>query len=492
MKYDININPSDLQVKGLKKRWLLDIIGVVLLIVVIVEIILAVFVRNYYYNYVSDNIDSRINSCIEFMNEKASSTNSEFELAAKEFINAYTDKNIVEVQFINCGGDAFISSKGYINPDDVYTDYTNAFRNDSPTGEFIGKNVNGEKIMAKTKLMPKSNGVRIGAIRFVVSLQKIERTILFNTIILIVIGLLIIVITVVSGLLFLKSILEPIGAITNTAFRIANGNFSDRLPVNDADEIGKLCDTINYMASELESTEKLKNDFISSVSHELRTPLTVIQGWSETVKSSVGVDNELVQKGVDVINGEVHRLSGLVEDLLDFSRMQSGRLQIRKEKVDVLAEIGEAVLMYQAEAKKKGLDLEFVAPEQLPPVMADPARLKQVFINIIDNAIKYSGDSGTVVVEVSQYDIYVQVKIVDMGCGIAVEDLSKVKEKFYKANNTVRGSGIGLAIADEIIKQHDGILMVDSKEGAGTTVTICLPFIKSEQKQDTAEIDKIQ
>ena len=79
-----------------------------------------------------------------------------------------------------------------------------------------------------------------------------------------------------------------------------------------------------------------------------------------------------------------------------------------------------------------------------------------------------------------------------MGCGIAVEDLSKVKEKFYKANNTVRGSGIGLAIADEIIKQHDGILMVDSKEGAGTAVTICLPFIKSEQKQDTTEIDKIQ
>lgn len=492
MKYDVNINPDDLRVKGLKRRWLLDIIGVVLLVVVIVEIILAVFVRNYYYNYVSDNIDSRINSCIEFMNDKASSTNSEFELAAKEFINSYTDKNLVEVQFINCDGEAFISSKGYINPEDSYSDYTDAFRSDNSTGEYIGKNGNDEKVMAKTELMPKSNGVRIGAIRFVVSLEKIERAILYNTIIMITIGIVIIVVTVVSGLLFLKSILGPIGAITNTAFRIANGNFSDRLPVNDADEIGKLCDTINYMASELESTEKLKNDFISSVSHELRTPLTVIQGWSETVKSSVGVDNELVQKGVDVINGEVHRLSGLVEDLLDFSRMQSGRLQIRKEKVDVLAELGEAVIMYQAEAKKKGLDLEFVAPEQLPPVMADPARLKQVFINIIDNAIKYSGDSGTVVVEVSQYDIYVQVKIVDMGCGIAVEDLSKVKEKFYKANNTVRGSGIGLAIADEIIKQHDGILMVDSKEGAGTTVTICLPFIKSEQKQDTTEIDKVQ
>lgn len=492
MRKEFNINPEDLQVKGLKKRWLMDIIGVVVLVVIVIEIILAFFVRNYYYNYVSDNLDSRINSCVEFMSEKSSSTSAEFEIAAKEFINSYNDKNVVEVQFINRYGEAFISSKGYINSDDTYTDYTDAFRNDCATGEFIGKNGNGEKIMAKTELMPKYNGVRIGAIRFVVSLEKIERTILFNTLVMIGIGIILIVVTIVSGMLFLKSILGPIGAITNTAFRIANGNFSDRLPVNDADEIGKLCDTINYMASELESTEKLKNDFISSVSHELRTPLTVIQGWSETVKSSVGVDDELVKKGVDVINGEVYRLSGLVEDLLDFSRMQSGRLQIRKEKVDIIAELGEAVIMYQTEAKKKGLQLEFVAPEQLPPVMADPARLKQVFINIIDNAIKYSGDSGTVMVEASQSDVYVQVKVTDMGCGIAVEDLSRVKEKFYKANNTVRGSGIGLAMADEIIKQHDGVLMVDSKEGAGTTVTIALPFIKNEPTKSSINDTDIQ
>lgn len=490
MKYDININPDNLQVRGLKRRWLINIIGVVLLVVILAEIVLAVFVRNYYYTSTSNNLDSRINSCSEFMREYSSATSAEFENAAKEFINAYTDKNVVEVQFINSEGEAFISSKGFINSEDTYDDYFEAFRNDTSFGSFTGKNANGEKIMAKTALMPKYNGMRVGAIRFVVSLEKIERTVLFNILILIAIGATIIIVTVASGMLFLKSILEPIKAITNTAFRIANGNFDDRLPVNDADEIGKLCDTINYMASELESTEKLKNDFISSVSHELRTPLTVIQGWSETVKSSVGIDDELVKKGVDVINGEVYRLSGLVEDLLDFSRMQSGRLQIRKERVDVLAELGEAVIMYQAEAEKKGLDLEFVYPEMLPPVMADPSRLKQVFINIIDNAIKYSGNSGgTVMVEASQYDVYVQVRVSDMGCGIAVEDLSKVKEKFYKANNTVRGSGIGLAIADEIIKQHDGILMVDSKEGAGTTVTIVLPYIKPEVKSDTSESD---
>lgn len=489
MKYDININPDDLQVKGLKRRWLINIVGVVVLVVILAEIILGVFVRNYYYTSVSNNLDSRINSCAEFMREKSTGTSAEFENAAKEFINSYTDKNVVEVQFINSEGDAFISSKGYINNDDTYQDYLEAFRKDTTYGSYTDKNANGEKIMAKTALMPKYNGTRVGAIRFIVSLEKIERTVFFNILVLIAIGATIIIVTVASGMLFLKSILEPIKAITTTAFRIANGNFDDRLPVNDADEIGKLCDTINYMASELESTEKLKNDFISSVSHELRTPLTVIQGWSETVKSSVGIDDELVRKGVDVINGEVGRLSGLVEDLLDFSRMQSGRLQIRKEKVDILAELGEAVLMYTSEAEKKGLDLEFIYPEMLPPVMADPARLKQVFINIIDNAIKYSGNSGTVMVEASQYDVYVQVRVSDMGCGIAAEDLSKVKEKFYKANNTVRGSGIGLAIADEIIKQHDGILMVDSKEGAGTTVTIVLPYIKPEIKSEKAEFD---
>ena len=481
----LNINPEHLQVKGLTRRWLINIIGIVVLVIILAEIILSLFIRNYYYTSVSNNLDSKINSFSTFMREKSKVSSTEFENAAREFVYSFDEKNVMEVQVINNKGEAFISSKGYINSDEVMPDYLNAFEKDDNYGEYIGKNASGEMVMAKTALMPKYNGTRIGAIRIVISLESISETIIYNIIIIVVVGLIIVAVTVFSGMLFLKSILEPIKSITNTAFRIANGNFSDRLPVKDADEIGKLCDTINYMAAELESTEKLKNDFISSVSHELRTPLTVIQGWSETVKCSVGIDDELVQKGVEVINGEVYRLSGLVEDLLDFSRMQSGRLQIRKEKVDILAELGEAYIMYQAEAEKKGLSLELIAPEQLPFVMADPARLKQVFINIIDHAIKYStNNGGAVMIEASQSDVYVQVRISDMGVGIAAEDLSKVKEKFYKANNTVRGSGIGLAIADEIIKQHDGILLVDSKEGAGTTVTIVLPYVKPEPKTE--------
>lgn len=474
------LNSDYLRVKGLKKRWLIDIIGVVILGIIIAETLLGIFIHSYYYTSVNDNLNVRINSCSDFMREHASDSKSEFQSAAKEFIYSYNDKSLVEVQFIDSSGDVFVSSKGYYDENQELPDYKTALEDTTQSGTFTGLNETGEHIMAKTALMPIYNGNRIGAIRFVVSLEQIQQTIWMSIIACALIGVLIIAITVFSGMMFLKSVLEPIKGITNAAFRIANGNFDNRLPVNDADEIGKLCDTINYMAQELESTEKLKNDFISSVSHELRTPLTVIQGWAETVKCSVGADDELVEKGVSVINNEVGRLSGLVEDLLDFSRMQSGRLSIRKEKCDIIAELQEAVFMYMEEAKKKGVGLEFVAPENLPPVMADASRIKQVFINIIDNAIKYSGNTGTVIVEAKQYDVYIQVTVTDMGCGIAAEDLSKVKEKFYKANSTVRGSGIGLAIADEIVKQHEGILLVDSKEGAGTSVMIALPFVKPE------------
>ena len=258
-----------------------------------------------------------------------------------------------------------------------------------------------------------------------------------------------------------------------------------RLEKENDDEIGELCDVINYMAGELSKAEQLKNDFISSVSHELRTPLTAIKGWAETIRASGTSDPLILNKGVEVISNECERLSGLVEDLLDFSRMQSGHLRLHMEKTDILAELEEAYVMYKEIAAKDGIRLEYRAPEQLPPVMADANRLKQVFINIIDNAVKYSSRGDLVRIEASSHDIYVQVAVKDTGCGIAAQDLGKVKERFYKANKTVRGSGIGLAVADEIIKQHNGILEIDSKENIGTVVTIVLPIGKPDTGEQT-------
>ncbi|HAB01182.1 MAG TPA: sensor histidine kinase, partial [Ruminococcaceae bacterium] len=165
-----------------------------------------------------------------------------------------------------------------------------------------------------------------------------------------------------------------------------------------------------------------------------------------------------------------------VEELLDFSRMQSGRLTVTPEKMDVLAELGDAVLMFTQRARRENITLEYNEPETLPLIMGDKNRLKQVFVNIIDNAIKYSDSGDKVTVDTYSDGKNVCVCVADTGCGIKAEDLPKVKTKFYKANLTRRGSGIGLALADEIVRMHGGTLDLDSEENVGTTVLIRLPI----------------
>ena len=281
----------------------------------------------------------------------------------------------------------------------------------------------------------------------------------------------------VSGIFFIKSIVAHLREMGNTARKIAGGDFKARLQIKQNDEIGELSETINYMASELENAETMKNDFISSVSHELRTPLTAIRGWGETAKMSIGTDQELVARGLDVVLSEADRLSGLVEDLLDFSRMQSGRMIVNNVlPIDVSELLCTVSDMYVEFAVKQGIELSYTPPVQSSIVMGDPDRLKQVFINVIDNAVKYTEKGGLVLVAQSTEEGCVRIVVKDTGVGIPAEDLDHVKEKFFKSINTVRGSGIGLAGADEIIKQHQGLLFIESTEGVGTPVTIVLPL----------------
>ena len=228
------------------------------------------------------------------------------------------------------------------------------------------------------------------------------------------------------------------------------------------------------MADELENTENIKNEFISSVSHELRTPLTAIKGWSETI-SEID-DKETRTKGLRIITKETERLSSMVEELLDFSRMQNGHFTLQNSNMDILAELGDAVLMYSDKARREQIEIIYDEPEMLPIVYGDKNRIRQVFINVIDNALKYSNSGDTVTIKADVKDGRVRVSVKDTGCGIKETDLAKVKTKFYKANHTRRGSGIGLAVADEIIAMHGGKLEIYSAgEGKGTKVTITLP-----------------
>ena len=192
-----------------------------------------------------------------------------------------------------------------------------------------------------------------------------------------------------------------------------------------------------------------------------------------------------MQKGMGVILKESDRLSSMVEELLDFSRLQSGRMQLNLSKIDLIAELSDVALMFYEKAKRDNIELIYDEPMDIMPINADPNRLRQVFINIIDNAIKYSDSGDTVTINAFIEEDNAIVTIADTGCGINAAALPKIKEKFYNANSTRRGSGIGLAVADEIVALHSGKLSLDSKEGQATTVTISLPLVKNQANPST-------
>ncbi|MBR4305395.1 MAG: HAMP domain-containing histidine kinase, partial [Ruminiclostridium sp.] len=278
------------------------------------------------------------------------------------------------------------------------------------------------------------------------------------------------------GLYFIKSIVFPLRQISNNAQKIARGDFSVHIEEKTDDELGELCRVFNYMVSEIKNSEDIKNDFISSVSHELRTPLTAIKGWSETVAENLD-DEETAKKGMRVISEETGRLSQMVEELLDFSRIQGGRFYLSKENMDLFAELTDAVIIYSERARLENKTIAYEEPMSVVTIYGDKNRIRQVFLNVIDNAIKYSHSGGEIAITVSVGKEQVTIAVEDNGCGIAKEDISKVKNKFYKANNTVRGSGIGLAVADEIITAHGGTLEITSELGKYTRVEITLPTV---------------
>jgi signal transduction histidine kinase len=471
----------NLKIKGVTRRWALNVMSVVVAVTIVVEIALSVFVVSFY----NETARSRANELCQGFSLLATVSASDFPAKARQYIENFEHKDKIEVQIIDSKGKIIITSNGFDPGTPKMTDYENALKSENSTASWVGMTPQGEQVMAHTTILGDYGGGSNGAIRWLISLDSVNRHIAWIIVLCIIIGLGIILITAMTGLYFIKSIVRPVREVSNVARKMAMGDFKSRLEVEKKDdEIGELCDAINYMASELGQAENVKNSFISSVSHELRTPLTAIRGWGETAKMSLGYDDELVSKGIDVILSEADRLSGLVEDLLDFSRMQSGRLSVKMRLISVIPSLKEASDMYLEVAKQQGIKMDFICPANPSDIMGDPDRLKQVFINIIDNAVKYSNEGGNVLIDCHEEEHCIHIRVSDTGVGIPEQDIDKVKEKFFKSNQTVRGSGIGLAVADEIIKQHNGLLFIESKENVGTTVTVVLPVVTPAETEE--------
>ena len=469
---------------GITRRWLCGSLLMTVLLVLLVEGMFLYSCTRSYYNSVQQTMYRRFSSISGqlkmYTGDTVQSTAASRSVALRRMVEQFSDKDKYEFMLLDSYGSVIASSSG-TDAEGILTsaDFEQAQETGDGMGVAIYRTDSSEMVMAVCCLVPYA-AEDVAAMRLVTSLTLVQNQLKNVFLISIVVVITILGFTVASGLYFVRSIVVPLGQVERTAASIARGELDVRLPVTgDArDEVDRLRGTINRMAEGLEETEKMKNEFISSVSHELRTPLTSIRGWVETLRTLDDPEDENYRKGLEIINNETARLYNMVEELLDFSRLQNGRLKMSCHPLDLVAELTDAVLFCEARIQREGLLLSYSEPEEMIPVYADPNRLRQVFINILDNAIKYSAPGGRITVKIWQGEYKAFIEIIDQGRGIPPEDLENVKTKFYKGSNSVRGSGIGLALVDSIMTALDGTLDLKSTLGRGTVVTLGLPIYR--------------
>ncbi len=465
--------------KGLQGRWLRNTLSIVLAIVLVSVTALSVTVAAYYYSNMRAGMESKARASTSFFETYIGQSYNEYYSSCAKFTQTFESKDVMELQFINTNYRIVASSYSRLSAKAAVTsDVTEAIET-RQISSFTGENPNtGERIMAVSSPLIYSNGEVIGVLRYVTSLKRVDRQILLFTLAIVLAGVAVLLIVYISGRYYIRSILVPVSEITSTAKRIAAGGYGVQIQRKFDDEIGELADTINNMSNQISQTEKMQAEFVSSVSHELRTPLTAISGWSETLLSAGGsVDAADAKRGLNIILRESKRLTGMVEELLEFTRIQDGRFHLNVAKSDLRSEFEDTVFMYGSRLAQEGIALEYLDnDDDIPEIPCDTARMRQVFLNILDNAAKHGGDGGRITAEIRREDHEVVVRIRDFGSGIPEDELPLVKKKFYKGTSKARGSGIGLAVCEEIVTMHNGSLELANADGGGTLVTIRLPI----------------
>ncbi len=470
---------------GLRRRWMINNLLYIALIIAVCVVVFSISVMNYYYVNIRTSLTNSANMSAEYFSIDLASSVDSFYSNAKRQIASVSNKDNIEKQILFANGRIVMSTSGLpagMMPQSP--DIAEAVEK-KQTANFVGHDAyTGERIMSVSSPLISGESEVIGVVRNVTSLQYVDRRILIQTGLAGIIGLLMLLIVFFSNKMFLRSIISPLREVIDISNKIAGGSYGAVIEKKYDDEVGELVDAINGMSAEIARAEKIKNEFISSVSHELRTPLTAIIGWGETL-TTVGTENaEETGRGVEIILKETRRLSKMVEELLDFARMENGRFTLYVDTVDLKAEFEETLFMYAETFRREKVEVNYSQDDDDDIfINGDRERLKQVFFNIIDNAIKHIGETKKLDISLFREGKLARLVIRDYGEGISEEDLPYVKVKFYKGKSKASGNGIGLAVSDEIVKLHGGTLDIESALGEGTTVTISLPVKETENKE---------
>lgn len=463
-----------IKIKSIKGILIESFLAVILSTTLILDFMIAVFVKKYNYNDIEELLKNQINIAINFY-EKYFPTSS-LEENIYDNVDIFWNQTTAEVQIFNMNGELLMDSIGVNDNNlDSYPDIKNIINNKAESGRWIGKKSYYDYSVMSVSKPININGEDIGIIRYTISLKNVDESIKEIVFPFILISIFSVLIGVILSIIVAKRIVKPIKDVNKVAEKMASGNLKIRNNIQGEDEISQLAKTLDYMAGELDEREQMKNEFISSVSHELRTPLTAIKGWVITLDSDE-TDKETLSFGLKIIENETERLVSMVEELLNFSSLVNGKATLRKSKIlikDLILYL-DTYMSERAVRENKTLTIESNMENEF--VNIDVDKIKQVLINLIDNAFKFTETKGKIKVEFMKINGFMNIIVSDNGCGISKTDLPRVTEKFYKGKNAKSQNGIGLSICDEITKLHKGTLNIESKENEGTKITVSIPI----------------
>ena len=467
-----------LHLEGLRKRVIKYYFIMIIITVALFEGLFMFYLQNYYYNSAKQSLISQATYTMDIYDgvgmESTSFENKVHNIFEKGQVSNNTN---FTVEFIDKNKNVILDKYGIkTNEKYEYEDVNRVLRGNNTLTPYT-YNISGtnEHVMSISVPLRVNNQIE-GVVRYSLSLKSIDNTVIKLVCFFILAGVIILIIALLLSLKFAESLIRPLKNLKQFANELAQGNYNIKLKKEELhnDEIADLVRTFEHMAVEIDKSRKLKEEFISSVSHELRTPLTSIKGWSETLGYE-GIGKEELDLGLGIIQDETERMISLVEDLLDFSRLSSDRIRLQIDMVDVrkLAKGDVAQLTVKANEKNITLLTEFKT-EDIVDIQGDKNRLRQVLINLVQNAIKFTSEGGYIVVIVSQGEEFTTFTVTDNGVGIKKENLTKVLDKFFQEDYNKAGSGLGLAISNEIVKLHGGKMIIESEKNVGTTITFTL------------------
>ncbi|MBB6670721.1 sensor histidine kinase [Cohnella nanjingensis] len=459
---------------GIRQRVAGSYLAVILTTVIILELFLIVSVKYYYLHNVERILTNQAEISASFFRQYFEGR--DLEEQSGRLLSGFSENSAAQVQIVDASGRLLQDSNGLSGRENVMAmpDVKKAI------GGFVGtwqgrEPVTNEPVLSVSYPL-QGSGRTVGAVRFVTSLTETYRTIKQVSAVLIAVGCIVVAIVAILGVFLSRSITRSIQELKRAAEKMGEGDFSIRVAKRADDELGTLADTLNLMAAKIGQTEQLKNDFISSVSHELRTPLTAIKGWTVTLRTADKESEEgLLRDGLEIIESESDRLARLVDELLDFSKRESGRIVLQPAPVHLPELLDRIAKQLTPRAERQRVSLRVHASDALPVIQADENRLKQVLINLVDNSLKFTPPDGSIRIEAFPDQGEVVIAVADTGSGIAERDLASVFQKFYKGEGKTGGSGLGLAISEQMIKLHNGRMHIDSELGKGTKVWIRLP-----------------